>query len=310
MDNLIRNYNFTSENKKQSRQIIGCVFDWFECRINQVPSISALELFGYSSEQDKGCVTHEHYFETNDFSVSWDIKSTYIQKGWSHFRVKNHIFYSLRGFNSVVEYAEITIRRIFGSNAIPVITRIDFAFDISEKSDFLSVIRSQFRNHTLPGTDKYTHFVGKVGTLRYVNYSAGARGSRLFFRLYHKTIENTDFKNNAPKKQYIADWHRQLFGNDNVIRFEVEYKPSNNTLLSNFVYQHFEEFASKYFGGEDLKLYLGEQYKKNKTYTDRDAKRLIRELDKYFSFKDNTRGLVIGKYFVERYAECFNDDYE
>lgn len=290
MVELVRKYNFTDvKSVKERRSLLGCVFDWFEVRVHELPDVEELAKYGYVAQLDKGCATHSHYFENDDFSVSWDIKSSYIEKGWTHLRVKNHKFYSILGYNSIVDYVKILCKSLFTSEQI-IIVRVDFAFDMSIKSDLFRHIRAKFRTHNLENVEKYTHFIGKVGNYQYINYSAGGRGGRFFYRLYNKTVENQDYQTGQPKKQYIADWHKQLFNDDMIYRFEIEYKPLN-TLLSEFVYNNFRDFALKYFEDENIKIFSGENYVSTNEFTKKDAANLMRLINKFVGNKVQNCGL-------------------
>lgn len=279
MVELVRTYLITKDDKKN---VVGCVFDWFEVRVKALPLISELSKYGYSAEKDKGCATHLHYFETDDFSVSWDIKSSYINKCWSHFRVKNSVFYGVRGFNTIVDYIQSTCKRIFdcGLDDI-IISRVDFAYDMLTGSFEHNLIRSRFENRFFD-CEKYTEFHGKVGYRIFTNYSAGNRGSRVFMRLYYKTIENTDYHTSQPKKQYIADFHEELFGvGCDVVRFEIEWKPQGNVILSDWVYSHFDNFWSKYVSDEFVILVLGEYNKNENSFSRVKAQRLLKLLQEF-----------------------------
>ena len=282
MIELVRKYNFT-EDQKRNGDIVGCVFDWFEVRVKGTPLIEQLEKVGYKSELDKGCATHNHYYECERFSISWDIKSSYIDKTWSHVRIKNSQFYGIVGFNTLVDYVRVICRNFFKAvDDDIIITRIDYAFDFPTGCLWHNIIRSRFENRQL-GVDKYTEFHGKVGQRNFTNYSAGCRGSSLFFRLYYKTIENTLYRDGCPKKQYIADWHSSLFGqNVDVVRFEVEFKPNGNLILSDLVYNRFTELWEKYFCGVVYRLYLGEGYQSNTSnFTEKDKVQLVKLIKKF-----------------------------
>ncbi len=288
MVNLVRSYSFIND----SKNAVGCVFDWFEVRVKALPLISELSKYGYSADNDKGCATHLHYFETDDFSVSWDIKSSYINKCWSHFRVKNSVFYGVRGFNSIVEYVQSTCKRIFDCGLDDIIvSRIDFAYDMRTGSFEHNLIRSRFENRFFD-CGKYTEFHGKVAHRIFTNYSAGNRGSRVFMRLYYKTIENTDYHTSQPKKQYIADFHKRLFGVCDVVRFEIEWKPQGNVILSELVYQHFLDFWEKYVNDGFVVLFLGEYNENENSFSKVKAQRLLKLLQEFNSFYPDSSAFV------------------
>lgn len=271
MVTLVRKYQFTNN---LSENLVGCVFDWFEVRVKSRPLHFELYKYGYIESMDKGCATHNHYFETDDFSIAWDIKSSYIDKIWSHFRVKNHVLYGIRGFNSVVDYVLSSCRRIFDCGLDDVIiVRLDYAYDMPVGSLEHNIIRSRFENRMF-NVDKYTEFHGKVGYFNYTNYSAGNRASRVFLRLYYKTVENTDYQTRQPKKEYIFDWHQMLFGNVDVVRFEVEFKPQGNMVLSDLVYGRFTDFWAKYVNCDSVNLCLGEYNSDARTFSRVKAKKL------------------------------------
>lgn len=290
MVNLVRSYLFTNDSKDN---VVGCVFDWFEVRVKALPIISELSKYGYLANKDKGCATHLHYFETDEFSISWDIKSSYINKCWSHFRVKNSMLYGIRGFNTIVDYVQSACKRIFdcGLDDI-IISRIDFAYDVQCGSFEHNLIRSRFENRYFD-CDRYTEFHGKVGHRIFTNYSAGNRGSRVFMRLYYKTIENTDYHTGQPKKQYIADFHKLLFGvGCDVVRFEIEYKPQGNVILTDLVYEHFIDFWNKYVNGEFVVLVLGEYNKNENSFSRIKAQRLLKLLQEFNSFYPDSSAFV------------------
>ena len=284
MTRLIRKYNFTNEHNED---VVGCVFDWFEVRVKATPIPSELAKLGYDDSKDKGCATHSHYYENDQFSVAWDIRSSYIAKTWSHLRVKNKVFYQLRGYTVIVDWVCDMCHKIFGVGRDDVIiSRIDFAYDMPVGSFYHNILRDKFENHTFD-CDKYTEFHGRIGERQYTNYSCGSRSSQLFMRLYYKTIENTDYRDAVPKKQYIAEWHKQLFGNQEVVRFEIEYKPQGNHILTNRVYELFQEMWDKFAEGCVVKLQLAERYQSTETseFTEKDKVQLVKLMRKFLATK-------------------------
>ena len=265
----------------QTYDDVGVCFDWFEVRVQDIPNIKKLAELGYCEDLDKGCATHNHYFETDSYSVAWDIKSSYVKTCWTHIRLKNELLYRI---TDPVDYIRKVCKDLFYyvSDDGIIITRIDVAYDMPVGSFYYNILRSKFELHELD-VEKYTEFHGKVGKLEFTNYSAGSRSAQRFFRLYYKSVENTDYQKHVAKKQYIKDYHDKLFGvNVQVARFEIELKPQGNHILDDTIYSEVIQLFRKYADGYLAKLQIYGRYDSGKTeFSERDLYLLVRLMKKY-----------------------------
>lgn len=288
--------NVNQQVDKNNVTTVGCVLDWLDIRVKGTPTIYKLNHDGYCEELDKGCATHYHYFETELFSIAWDIKATYIRDTYSHFRVKNKAFYGFVG-SELIDWVKSQIMDYFGS-VDAYISRCDFAFDFPIKSAISQHFVDLFVHHKLgEKISKYALFRGKCDGREYVNFTAGNRGSRFFFRFYNKTIENYDIKNHCFKKQYIKDWHDSIFynpDNDDIMRFEVEFKPQIMSLYSDFsIGYYFDDLLSHFVSGYARKCFYGHRYQPNEKYfTEKDFNQLKQLLYKLHDCYNSEVGLL------------------
>lgn len=272
------------------------VVDWFEVRVNSLPSINKLNELGYSEELDKGCATHYNYFETDKFSIAWNIKSSYIKQVYTHVRFKNDYLYTLdvRKFGCGYVMTKF-LECIFEGDYVAYVSRLDICFDIQKDSELVDYLTNLFITKSLvSGITRYGSISGVVQKTgeKYVNYYAGNRSSFAFYRLYDKYIENTD-KNGVVKKQYIDELHKTYFGTNRVMRFEVEIKP-NNCLLSKFQHDNFyyDFIKSRFFGANVVvQPYFGNEYYFNDTFSPKDAYNLNFLIKKFMRFFGDDFGL-------------------
>lgn len=266
-----------------------CVIDWFEVRVNSLPDIDKLISLGYSPELDKGCATHMNYFECENFSIAWNIKSSYIKQVYTHVRIKNDYLYSydVRKFGCASIMREF-LKSVFVGDYKAFVSRFDICFDMRKDSDLVEYLKYLFITKALvSGVTRYGEISGVCAYTgeKYTNYYAGNRSSFAFYRLYDKYIENHD-KNGVVKKSYISDLHKCYYGTDFVERFEIEIKP-NNCELDKFEHDnfYFDFIRSRFFSGNIVvQPYLGKEYDFSDFFTAKDAYNLNFLLNKFERF--------------------------
>ena len=69
------------------------IVDWFEVKVDGIPSPTKLARYGYHSDQDKGNGGYRHVFENDKFSLSWGIKALNLKKTYTHLKLQNEYLY-------------------------------------------------------------------------------------------------------------------------------------------------------------------------------------------------------------------------
>ena len=279
----LQDFTDVTDNGLMRDTVVTCI-DWFEVRTKKRVNIDFLQShYGYSPINDKGCVTHYHYFETKWFSLSWDIKASFINDSYTHIRLKNEFLYCEECLNSTCDaFMNWILDRFFYGDGETYISRIDVCFDMLSDSQTYFYLRSLFKEKAFANVDRFGSISGNFHGKLFTNYYAGNRGSAKFFRLYNKTVENTDYQTNVSKKQYITDIHFNTFGKTDcdIWRFEIEYKPVRLSLDAYNQYLLVSQLESKYIYNGSTQIMSGLPYDNQDVFTKKDAVRLSRLLDK------------------------------
>jgi hypothetical protein len=299
---LIKKQDFT--NVKNAQSVLFNV-DWLECRVNGQLDMLQMSLNGYEATNDKGNATHNNIFETKDFTILWNIKHEYIKDKYIHLRLSNRALY---GIYSPIELMNDIIKTYFINVEEVFLTRCDLCFDMLQVNECYQYLVSLFNYKQIDNNiTRYGTLGGKFYEKEYKNYYAGNRGSRLFYRLYNKSIENTDYQTLAPKKPYIKQYFESYFGDTDIDiwRFEIEYKPIRLRLSDFELDIEADKYFSKFFATNRIIRDLGLPYDVSEEFDLKKAIKLVRLL---FLFDKSNNNSGIGlfskrlfSYLVEKY---------